>query len=40
MEKLVLGREATEKEIEAIKAASELLTDAGLELIGTRPKDR
>lgn len=37
---LVLGREATESEQEAIDKAVETLSEAGLELIGTRPKDR
>lgn len=38
--KLVLGREADEKETEAIKKAYEILDEAGLILIGGRPKDR
>lgn len=37
---MVLGREADEKESDAIQRANEILTEAGLELIGTRPKDR
>lgn len=43
MEKLVLGREATEKEVEALKAAQEIL-DAlegdQLQIIGVLPKPR
>lgn len=38
--KLVLGREADEKETDALKQAFELLDQAGLILIGARPKDR
>lgn len=38
--KLILGREATEKEIEVLKQADELLQSVGLILIGGRPKDR
>ena len=37
---LVLSRTATEKEIEAIEQAIEILASQNLELIGTRPKDR
>ena len=37
---LVLGRKATEKELEVIKKAQEILNEVGLELIGTRPNDR
>lgn len=37
---LVLGRKATEKEMEAIKKAQEVLDEVNLELIGTRPNDR
>lgn len=40
MENLVLGRQATEKEIEALKKAQEILDTVELELIGSRPKDR
>lgn len=40
MENLVLGRKATEKEVEALKKAQEILDAVGLELIGSRPKDR
>lgn len=38
--KLVLGREADEKEIDALKQAFEILEQANLILIGARPKDR
>ena len=38
--KLVLGREADEKETEALRKADEILQEAGLILIGGRPKDR
>lgn len=37
---LVLGRQATEKEKVAIEAAQKILSEANLELIGTRPNDR
>jgi len=37
---LVLGRKATEDEQRAIDEAIKVLDNAGLELIGTRPKDR
>lgn len=37
---LVLGRQATEKEIEKINQANEILGEVGLEIVGTRPKDR
>lgn len=37
---LVLGRTATEAEQKAIQQAIEILAIQGLELIGTRPKDR
>lgn len=40
MENLVLGRIATEKEIEALKAAQDILDSVGLDIIGTHPKDR
>lgn len=40
MEKLVLGRVATEKELEVLRQVQVLLGEVGLELIGTRPKDR
>jgi len=36
----VLGRKATEDEQRAIEEAIKVLDNAGLELIGTRPKDR
>lgn len=38
--KLILGREADENEMEALKKADEILQAAGLILIGSRPKDR
>ena len=38
--KLVLGREATAEEKEALEKANAILNEAGLELIGGRPKDR
>lgn len=38
--KITLEREATKEEIEAINKAIEVLAEAGLELIGTRPRDR
>jgi len=38
--KLVLGREATKEETEALQKAFEVLEEAGLVLIGARPKDR
>lgn len=38
--KLVLGREATKEETEALQKAAEVLEQAGLILIGGRPKDR
>jgi len=37
---LVLGRPATEAEQKAIQHAIDILASEGLELIGTRPKDR
>lgn len=37
---MVLGREATQAEQEAIDEANEILAEHDLELIGTRPKDR
>jgi len=37
---LVVGREATPEEIIALEAASIILEEAGLELVGGRPKDR
>jgi len=37
---LVLSRPATEEEINAIQQAIDILATQGLELIGTRPKDR
>lgn len=40
MENMILGRTATTEEIEAIKDAQLILDTVGLELIGTRPKDR
>lgn len=40
MKKITLEREATAEEQEAIEKANEILNQAGLELIGTRPKDR
>lgn len=33
-------RPATQKESDAIQEATDILNSAGLELIGTRPKDR
>lgn len=39
--KMILGVEkATPEQTDAIKQANEILSNAGLELIGTRPKDR
>lgn len=38
--KLVLGREATKEEMEALQKADEILQEFGLILIGGRPKDR
>lgn len=38
--KLILGYEASEEEMEALKKADEILESRGLILIGARPKDR
>lgn len=35
-----ITREATEEEQQAINKAIEVLEQAGLELVGTRPRDR
>ena len=40
MKDLVLGRQATEQEEEALIKANDILNEVGLELIGGRPKDR
>ena len=40
MELITIYKEATEEELHVIKKANEILGQAGLELIGTRPKDR
>lgn len=40
MKDLVLGRTATEEEVKAMEEAQLILDAFGLELIGTRPKDR
>lgn len=37
---LVLGRKATEEEKKALEKAQAVLDEVGLELVGTRPKDR
>ena len=37
---LLLGREATKEEADALQKADEILQEAGLVLIGGRPKDR
>jgi len=38
--KVIIEREATQQEADAIRRAEEILALAGLEIIGTRPKDR
>jgi len=38
--KVTIDREASKEETLAILKAEEILLEAGLELIGTRPKDR
>ena len=38
--KVLIEREATQEESKAIEQAIVVLAEAGLELIGTRPKDR
>lgn len=38
--KLVLGREATQEEADALMKADEILQEVGLILVGGRPKDR
>lgn len=40
MKDLVLGRTATEEEVKAMEEAQAILDGVGLQLIGTRPKDR
>lgn len=40
MENLVLGRQATPAETQALKDAQDILDQVGLDIIGTRPKDR
>jgi len=40
MEKVTTQRDATAAEARAIQEARAILNAAGLELIGTRPKDR
>lgn len=40
MELITIYKKATEEELQAINKANEILSQAGLELIGTRPKDR
>ena len=37
---LVLGRQATPEETEAIKKCQAILAEVKLELVGTRPDDR
>lgn len=37
---MVLGRPATPEEIKGIQTTIDILNELGLELIGTRPKDR
>ena len=37
---ITVEKEATEEQARAIEQASEILAQAGLELIGTRPNDR
>lgn len=37
---LLLGREATQEEADALKKADDILQEVGLVLIGGRPKDR
>lgn len=38
--KIITDREASKEEIDAILRAEEILAKVGLELIGTRPRDR
>ena len=40
MELITIYKKATEEELQAINKAIEILGEVGLELIGTRPKDR
>lgn len=40
MRELIIGRVATEKEAQVLRDVQALLDQVGLELIGTRPKDR
>jgi len=37
---MILGREATEDEVLALQKANDILNEAGLELVGGRPKGR
>lgn len=38
--KIQIEKEATEQELKAIEQANQILAEAGLELVGTRPIDR
>lgn len=40
MDLITIYKKATEEELVAINKANEVLGEVGLELIGTRPKDR